>query len=76
MPAPPMRGNLHVYFDCVELRFIFFCEPKCSCKFHKKTDAFQKKLYFCIAYDIISLDLLTCHQTPLCKIKAFISLRL
>ena len=36
MPAPPVRGNLHVDFDCVELRFIVFCEPQCSCKFHMK----------------------------------------
>ena len=28
MPAPPMRGNLHVCFYCVELRFIIFCEPQ------------------------------------------------
>ena len=34
MPAPPLRGNLHVHFDCVELRFVVFCELQCSCKFH------------------------------------------
>ena len=42
MPAPPLRGNLNANFDCVELRFIFFFEPQCSCKFHNH-QIFHKK---------------------------------
>ena len=34
MPAPPVRGNLHVHFDCVELRFVVYCESQLQCKFN------------------------------------------